>query len=178
MTEQERPAPSAEAFSAIVEKYADLVYNVAYRMLGDPHDAEDAAQDAFLSAHRAWGRFRGESEISTWLYRIATNAALMKLRKERRTRYLVDTGYEEQEIPDWRRGPESSALDQELQDRIAAGITMLPPDLRAAVVLRDVQELSNTEAADAIGITVSALKARLHRARVLLRKHLEGYLRS
>jgi RNA polymerase sigma-70 factor, ECF subfamily len=165
-------------FAEVVERYADFVYNVAYRMLGNPHDAEDSAQDAFLSAHRAWDRFRGQSEVSTWLYRITVNACLMRLRKEKRSRQLVETGYEDQDVPDWRRGPEGAALDDELQTAISEGLTMLPPDLRAAVVLRDVQDLTNVEASEALGISVSALKARLHRGRVLMRKHLEGYLRS
>jgi RNA polymerase sigma-70 factor (ECF subfamily) len=176
--EVEPRAAATPAFGEVVERYADFVYNVAYRMLNNQHDADDAAQDAFLSAHRAWERFKGQSEVSTWLYRITVNACLMRLRKEKRSRQLVDTGYEDMDVPDWRREPEGSALDQELHGAITDGLTRLPGELRAAVVLRDVQDLNNLEAAEILEISVSALKARLHRGRVLLRKHLEGYLRS
>ena len=167
-----------QEFEQVVEKHADFVYNVAYRMLSNPDDAQEAAQDAFLSAFRAWARFRGQSEITTWLYRITVNACLMKLRKEKKARTLTQTGYEDQEIPDWAENPERAALNTELKERLEGGIALLASDLRAAVVLRDVQGLSNEEAAAALKISVSALKARLHRARVLLRKHLDGYVRA
>ena len=165
-------------FDDLVEKYSSYVYNIAYRMLGDPHDAEDVTQQAFLSAYRSWDRFRGEAEVTTWLYRIAVNACLMKLRKEKKGRYLTQTGYEDRHVVDWTDSPERAALNSELRRALEEGIALLPPDLRSAVVLRGIQDLSNVEAAEALGITVSALKARLHRGRVLLRQHLEKYLRS
>ena len=170
-----------ESFEEIVEKHTDFVYNVAYRMLGNAADAEEATQDAFLSAFRAFERFRGESQVSTWLYRIAVNACLMKLRKDRKSRQLTETGYENTDLVDWSMGfdsPERSALNSELRDKLEEGMSRLPPDLRTAVVLRDVQGLSNQEAAAAIGITVSSLKARLHRGRVLLREHLSEYVKT
>ena len=82
-------------FEAIVEKYSDFVYNLTYRILGNHADAEDAAQDAFLAAYRNFHRFRGDSSVSTWLYRIATNAALMKLRKDRQRRMIPHVDYED-----------------------------------------------------------------------------------
>jgi RNA polymerase sigma-70 factor (ECF subfamily) len=164
-------------FDAIVEKYADFVYNVAFRMMGKPEDAEDVAQDAFLSAYRALDRFRGQSKVTTWLYRITVNAALMKLRKEKNARTLTQTGLEDVDVPNWEALPERSALSSELGEKLQEGIAMLPPDLRAAVVLRDVEELSNDEAADVLGITVASLKSRLHRGRILLRKHLADYVK-
>lgn len=167
------PPPS---FEEIVEKYTSYVYNVAYRMLGNAHDAEDATQEAFLSAYRAWPRFRGESAVTTWLYRIAVNACLMRLRKEKRARTLTQTGFEDRQVVNWADNPERAALDSELRRAVEQGLAQLSPDLRALVVLRDVQGLSNEEAARALGTTVSAFKARLHRGRVLLRKYLEGYL--
>ena len=165
----------AAQFEEIVTQYADFVYNVAFRMMGNTHDAEEVAQDAFLSAYRAYGRFRGESQVSTWLYRITMNAALMRLRREKRARGLTWVGVENLEVPSWEDAPERSALASELGDKIQEGISRLPPELRAAVVLRDVSGLSNAEAADALGVTVSSLKSRLHRARVLLRQHLAEY---
>lgn len=165
-------------FDTIVEKYGDFVYNVAYRMMGSPEDAEDVAQEAFLSAYRAFDRFRGESRVTTWLYRITVNAALMKLRKEKRARTLTRTGLEDVDIPDLGETPERAASTSELGAKLQEGISYLPPDLRAAVVLRDVNGLSNAEAADALGVTVSSVKSRLHRGRVLLRKHLTDYIAS
>lgn len=167
-----------EDFQSVVEKYADFVYNVAYRMTGNAEDAEDVAQEAFLSAYRAFDRFRGESQVSTWLYRITVNAALMKLRKDQKSRGLTDTGLDKIEVADWDLTPERSALMSELGEKLQQGLDLLDPDLRAAVVLRDIEGLSNSEAADILGITVAALKSRLHRGRVLLRKYLEDYLRG
>ena len=163
-------------FDTLVEEHSDFVYNLAYRMMGNHEDAEDVAQDAFISAFRAYGRFRGESRASTWLYRITMNAALMRLRKDRRSRMLVQDGVEDVEIVDWTTSPETGARDTELRDKLTEGINGLEPDMRAAVVLRDVQGLSNTEAAETLGITVPALKSRLHRARLLLRRHLSDYV--
>jgi RNA polymerase sigma-70 factor (ECF subfamily) len=165
-------------FEDIVTEYGDFVFNLAYRILGNHADAEDAAQDAFLAAYRNFHRFRGESKVSTWLYRIATNAALMKLRRERPRRTLTETGYEEMDLPSPNEGPESLAVNSELREHLEEGLDMLPPNLKAAVVLRDVQGLSNEEASETLDISVSSLKARLHRGRVLLRGHLQGYLTS
>lgn len=164
-------------FSSIVEQYSDFVYNVAYRMMGKPEDAEDVAQDAFISAYRAFGRFRGDSRVTTWLYRITVNAALMKLRKEKRARTLTQTGLEDVDVVNFDDTPERFAVTSELGAKLDEGIAQLQPDLRAAVVLRDVEGLSNAEAADILKITVSSLKSRLHRGRVLLRKHMVDYLK-
>ncbi|MBI2855702.1 MAG: sigma-70 family RNA polymerase sigma factor [Chloroflexi bacterium] len=171
-----------DEFQSIVEQHTDFVYNVAYRMMNNPQDAEDITQETFLSAYRSWNSFRGGSSVSTWLYRIAVNACLMRLRKEKRARALTDTGYKDQDIIDWipsgEDGPEKLAVNAELRDEMERAISDLSPDLRAAVVLRDIQELSVTEASEALGITVSSLKARLHRGRVLLRKRLEQYVKA
>ena len=172
----EEPSATAD-FDRIVEEHSSFVYNVAFRMMGNPQDAEDVAQEAFISAYRAFERFRGESKVTTWLYRITVNAALMRLRKEKKARTLTQTGLDDLVIPDWSDAPFRAARDSELGDRMRDGIEMLPDDLKAAVVLRDMEELSNAEAAEVVGISVPALKSRLHRGRVLLRKHLEEYLK-
>ena len=173
---QTQEVHSVADFGEIVTQYSDLVYNVAFKMMGRPEDAEDVAQDAFLSAHRAFARFRGESKVSTWLYRITVNAALMRLRKEKKNRTLTRTGLDGVDIPDWSDTPERFASNSELGDRLREGVELLPDDFKAAVVLRDVEGLSNSEAAEVLEITVSSLKSRLHRGRVLLRQHLEDYL--
>ena len=158
-------------FEAIVEKYSDFVYNLTYRILGNHADAEDAAQDAFLAAYRNFHRFRGDSSVSTWLYRIATNAALMKLRKDRQRRMIPHVDYEDVQLVSPSEGPEKLALNAELREYLEQGLDSLQANLKTAVVLRDVQDLSNEEAAEILGVSVSSLKARLHRGRVLLRKY-------
>ncbi|MBI4199593.1 MAG: sigma-70 family RNA polymerase sigma factor [Chloroflexi bacterium] len=173
MTEETRAA-----FQEVVERYGEFVYNVALRVLGNPHDAEDATQEAFLDAYRAWDRFRGEAQVSTWLYRIAVNRSLMRLRKEAKERQLTQTGIEDMQVADWADTPEQAALKGELREKLEEGLGRLPKDLRAAIVLRDVEGLSTAEAAAALGISVPALKARLHRGRLLLRKHLDQYVAS
>lgn len=165
-------------FEEVVERYGDFVYNVALRMTSDPVEAQDVTQEAFLDAFRAWDRFRGDSQVSTWLYRITVNRSLMRARKDKRERSLVQGGIEDREIVDWTQGPEQAAISAELTDKLEEGLALLPEDLRAAVVLRDVQGLSNEEAAQSLDITVPALKARLHRGRVLLRKFLQDYVRA
>ena len=115
----------AQTFEDIVTEYGDFVCNRTYRILGNHADAEDAAQDAFLAAYRNFERFRGESRIGTWLYRIATNAALMKLRKERPRRNLTQTGYEEIDLPSPGEGPEKLALNSELREHLEQGLDML-----------------------------------------------------
>ena len=112
------------------------------------------------------------------MYRIATNAALMKLRKERPRRNLTQPGYEEIELPSPGEGPEKLALNSELRQHLEQGLDMLQPNLKTAVVLRDVQGLSNEEAAHILDISVSSLKARLYRGRIFLRQHLQEYLAS
>ena len=123
-------------FESIVEKYGDLVYNVAYRILGNQADAEDASQEAFISAYRSFHKFRGASAVSTWLYRIAVNASLMRLRKDRRRDFLTETGYDETQLVSKIEGPERAALNAELRAQLQGGLALLPPQLRAAVVLR------------------------------------------
>lgn len=169
-------SPKELDFETIVEQYSDFVYNLTYRVLGNHADAEDAAQDAFLSAYRNFHRFRGESSVSTWLYRIAVNAALMRLRKDKNKKTLTQTGYDDVQLASPWEGPEKLALNSELRERLEQGLDSLAANLKASVVLRDVQGLSNEEAAGVLKISVSSLKARLHRGRVLLRKHLDDYI--
>ena len=146
-------------FKAIVEQYSGFVFNVVNRILGNQADSEDAVQEAFISAYRNFHKFRGESSVSTWLYRIAVNAALMKLRRDRRKEFLTQTGYDDTQLVSWTEGPESAALNSELRDHLEAGLLLLPPQLRTVVVLRDVQGLSNEEAAKVLETSVSSLKS-------------------
>ena len=163
-------------FEEIVAEYGDFVYNLAYRVLGNTADAEDAAQDAFLAAYRNFSRFRGESKVSTWLYRIAVNAALMKLRRDRTRNFLTQTGYDDMQLVSPTDSPEKLALNSELREHLERGLDLLPENLKTPVVLRDVQGLNNEEAAEVLEISISSLKARLHRGRILLRKYLQPYI--
>ena len=163
-------------FEDIVDQYGDFVFNLAYRALGNHADAEDAAQDACLSACRNFHRFRGESSVSTWVYRIAVNAALMKLRKDNNKRAQTQAGYEETQLVIPQEGPEALALNSELRERLERGLDLLAPNLKSAVALRNLQGLNNQEAADALAVSVSSFKARLHRGRVQLREHIRNYL--
>ena len=171
-----KDSASDQDFEGIVEQYGDFVYNVAYRILSNQADAEDAAQEAFLSAYKNFHRFRGQSAVSTWLYRITVNASLMKLRKDRRKNFLTQTGYDDTQLVSWTEGPESAALNSELRQQLEDGLALLPPNLRVAVVLRDVQGLSNEESAEILKTSVASVKSRLHRGRVLLRNHLQQYV--
>ena len=168
-----------EKFEQIVSEHSSFVYNVAYRMMGNPDDADEVVQDTFLSAYRARDRFRGDAQVTTWLYRIATNAALMRLRKNSRKKEISTDPtevYQRIDRADWADAPDRAALNNELSQEIQRGIQRLPDDLKAAVILRDVQELTNDEAAQVLEVSVSALKARLHRGRVMLRNILADYI--
>ena len=174
--EQSSPVDLERSFNEIVEQYSDLAYSVAFRMLRNVEDAEDAVQEAYISAYKALPHFKGQSKLSTWLYRIVVNACLMKIRKDKsRAKYISEKDYDDAIVYDWKNDPEEEAVNSELRSTLEAGLDSLSPDLRAAVVLRDVQGLSTEESAEALNISIASLKSRLHRARILLRKHLEEY---
>ena len=164
------------AFTEIVEQYSDLAYSVAFRMLRNVEDAEDAVQEAYISAFKALPKFKGQSKLSTWLYRIVVNACLMKIRKEKsRAKYISEKDYNDAIVYDWKNDPEDAAVNSELRSTLEDGLDHLSPDLRAAVVLRDIQGLSTEESAEVLNISIASLKSRLHRARIQLREHLEEY---
>ena len=162
-------------FERLVEEYADRVYNVAIRITGHVADAEDAAQEAFLNAFRSWATFRGDSSRGTWLYRIAVNAALARVRQREMVDYLSDTG-EAVEYPDWSPSVADVVQRTELRHVVLNGLSLLEPEHRAVIVLRDIDGLSTAEAASILEISEAALKSRLHRARLLLRAYLSEYL--
>lgn len=167
-----------EAFEALVEQYFDRLYRAALRLTGSPQDAEDALQDALLSAYQHWGEFRHASAGGTWLYRITVNAALSRARRRRPEEYLADTGYLQAEIVDWSEDLARRAESAELHAVLESGILRLHEDMRAVLVLRDVEGLSTAEAAAVLDLSESAVKSRLHRARVLLRQFVATYLET
>ena len=169
------------AFDVLVERYQEKVYRLSYKILRHEDDAAEALQDAFLSAFRGLKNFKAESTFSTWLYRIATNAALMKYRKRRDGHVSLEqsqSGVEEAEglqIPDWSTQPVQDLLDAETREVMEDSIQRLPEELRTVFVLRDIEGLSNAEVGEILSLTVAAVKSRLHRARIQLRERLNRY---
>jgi RNA polymerase sigma-70 factor (ECF subfamily) len=177
MDQPDQAQPHRYSFERLVEEYADRIFNVALRITGDRRDAEDAVQEAFLNAFRSWAHFRGESNPRTWLYRIAVNTALMRVRSRPPVTYLSSLG-DQDDDRDWSTSLTDLDRRIDLQELVLEGLQQLQPDLRAALVLRDVDGLSTSEAADALGLTETALKSRLHRARLQLRHYLASYFRG
>lgn len=170
--------PDPAAFERIVEEYADRIYGVALRITGSPAEAEDIMQETFLAAYQNWATFRGQATRATWLYRIAVNAALMRVRGQRPVASLEETGFEASSVVDWSADLDRLIELKELQEVLERGISRLPEDYRVVVILRDVEGLTAAEAAEVLGLSAAALKSRLHRARVLLRQYLSDYLRG
>jgi RNA polymerase sigma-70 factor (ECF subfamily) len=160
----------------LVAEYGDRVYAITLRITGSPEEAEDATQDTFLSAFRNRDRFRSESNVGSWLYRIAINAALQIVRKRRPVEPLESTGYSSAHVPDWSAELFQRLELSELRTALEQGIALLPEDARVALVLRDVEQFSTAETAEILEITEPAVKSRLRRARVLLRQYLADYL--
>ena len=162
------------AFDELVRvTYVDT-YTLAHRLTGDEEDARDVVQEAYLRAYRGLHRFRGDAQFSTWLYRITANCAATHLGRHNRHRHdeLDEATAGADSHPD--RDPELRADADELRGRLRAALDSLPPRLRAVVVLRDVYELSHETIAAELGISESAAKVRLHRARNKLREQLFG----
>ncbi len=169
-----------KAFEELVNRYETKVYNLAYKILGSQEDAKDILQDTFLSAFKSIDKFKEKSNFSTWIYRIATNACLMKFRKKEPKMVSLDdrlfaTG---KEAIDWSKNPLTLLEEEELKKVMNQAIKSLPPSHRAVFVLRDIEKLSNLQTAKALGISVSAVKSRLHRARLCLREKLSGYFKG
>ncbi len=165
-----------------VRVHSPGIYRLALRLMRDPADAEDVVQETFLSAFKGIDRFDGRSGLSTWLYRIAFNAAMMRLRRRRPEFVPVDAADELEEDPpipqaivDWGLLPEQELVRAEAREEMERAIGELPPKLRAVFVMRELEELSTEETAQALGLSGQAVKTRLHRARLLLRERLSSY---
>ena len=161
------------SFNQLVSQYQDMVYNVAFRILGDAEAAADASQDAFLSAYKAVARFKGGS-FKAWLLRIATNSCYDQLRvHKRRPSSSLEAIYTDTDssshFVNGRETPEEHTLRQELSEVIQQGIQTLPPDQRTTLVLSDVQGMSYAEIAEVTGASIGTVKSRLSRGRARLR---------
>ena len=190
MTEQELVRAAAggdtEAFERLVETYENKIYTLALRMSGSPDDAGDIAQEAFLAAWRGLPAFRGEAGFATWLYRLASNAAIDYLRRQRKQRGELSLDDEELGLDavDAGPGPQDAAEGEEVRSAVAAGLGALSEGHRQVLVLRELQGLSYEEIAAVLAVDLGTMKSRISRARSALRKillengNLSGYLPS
>jgi RNA polymerase sigma-70 factor (ECF subfamily) len=193
MDEHKQPAPESPLVQTegqleppltpeqVFRDYAGRVFHLARRMLGSDQDAEDVTQDVLLQVVRKLDSFRGESSFTTWLHRVTVNAALAHrrkkaLREEHHVRdpleNFLDNGAHGAPVSEWSVNPEEQAIDEETQRLIEEAIARLPESYRDIFVLADVEQLPNAEIASILGLSVSAVKNRLHRARLLMRNAL------
>lgn len=170
------------AYAGLVERYSPTIYNLALRMMNDREEAEEVLQETFLSAFRALPRFEGRSQLGTWLYRIAYNAALMRLRKRQLPTMSIDEPVQNddgdqmpRQLVDWTTRPDEILLTGELRGVLDAAVAGLPETLRSVFTLRDIEGLSTAETAEVLGLTETNVKVRLHRARLALRERLAAY---
>jgi len=173
-----------DAFTALVNRYEGKVYRLARRMLRNQEDAEDALQETFLQVHRGMKNFEGRSSFSTWFFRLATNVCLMKIRDREidpskllpLEEYLPQHKEEKgAPTPEWPKKPEEVLLNKESREKMLEALGALPAEYRAVFILRDIEGFSNAETGEALGISVAAVKSRLHRARLGLREKLSVY---
>jgi len=173
----------AAAFEELVNRYESKILRLTKNITGNQEDAEDAMQEAFLKAYAHLDMFQGDSRFYTWLVRIAANEGLMRLRKRRPQMSLDepiqgDTDLMPRELEDWRPSPEREYAQSEMQNILMEVIEKLEPEYRIVLVLRDLEELSTQEAAEALGISATAVKSRLLRGRLKLREKLNRYFRQ
>jgi RNA polymerase sigma-70 factor, ECF subfamily len=170
-------------FARLVDMYSNQIYRLGMKILGDPNDAEDVLQETFIKAYRSLPSFEGRSSISTWLYRIAANEALMLVRKRKPEAYIVSSDGDSededisppQQIVDWCCLPENELLSSEAKQFLDQAVEKLSPNLRIVFILRDIQGLSIRETAEVLKISEMAVKTRLLRARLQLREELSAY---
>ena len=176
-------AGDRDAFDGLMTRYQSKIYSLALRLTGDVHEAEDVLQDTFLQVLRKQATFRGESKFSTWLYRVATNTALMNIRSKRQS----ETSPLESCLPQFDGNGLHKRLDvdysaagrveetverRELMHHVREALAQLPAIYRVAFVLYDLQQLSANEAAEVAGVDAAAIRQRVHRARLMLRGRL------
>jgi RNA polymerase sigma-70 factor (ECF subfamily) len=178
-------AGDVSAFEQLVRQYDRQIFRVAQHITQNREDAEDITQDAFLKAYQKLDQFQGNSKFSTWLVRIAVNESLMRLRKRKTSKTVSmdeDVHTEEGSIPrdfaDWSPNPEQLYNQGELGEILRKTIQGLPPGFRTVFTLRDIENLSTEETAEALGLSVPAVKSRLLRARLQLRERLSRYFRQ
>ena len=178
-------AGDSAAFEQLIKQYERQIFRTALHITQNREDAEDITQDVFFKAFQKLNQFQGNSKFSTWLVRIAVNESLMRLRKRKTQRTVSmdqDVETEEGAIPrdfaEWRPNPEQNYNQAELAEILRKTIAGLPPGFRTVFTLRDIENLSTEETAEALGLSVPAVKSRLLRARLQLRERLSRYFRK
>ena len=171
-----------DAFTGLIELYSERIYNLGLRILRRPDDAADVLQETFIKVYEKINTFDGRADFFTWLYRIATNEALMRIRKEKRT-VLSDTELEKYydrpnsaEIQEWQDVPLRDMLSREFKKHLDKAVEALPEIYRSVFVLRDLESISTRETSKILGITETNVKVRLKRARMYLREQLVDYM--
>jgi RNA polymerase sigma-70 factor (ECF subfamily) len=176
-------AHEAQACEQLIADYADMVYRVCYRILQDPGDAEDAMQETFITVYRNIDSFRGDSKLSSWLYRVAANKSLsiLRSRKRKQERNISLETDEGEELPITDENiiiPEELLLREENLQALQEALDAMSPKLRAAVILYELEDLSMKETAEALEISESAAKLRVHRGRIFLQQYLSQRLQE
>lgn len=164
------------AFEELIRQYEKKVYSLCFRMCGNSEDAEEAAQDAFLALWRGIDRFRQESSLSTWIYRLATNACIDTLRRRKKQSGSVSLDDEELFVDavDTSPQPQETVEHRETQKLLQEGLSALPEEYRKVLILREIEGLSYTEIAESASIELGTVKSRISRGRSLLRNFLSG----
>lgn len=165
------------AFDALVRRHADRLHTVVARLLDDPHEAEEVTQETFVRAWRSLGRFKGESQFFTWLYRIGVNEARRRGEQTRRRGARAARSLDAEpalELADSSLAPHRRAEQADLRRALERAVRELAPEYRAPLILRDVEGLSTTQAAAVMELGEAAFKSRLHRARLAVRKAVDG----
>lgn len=176
-------------FEELVEKYHKKIYNLILRNINDQEEAADLTQETFLNAYRSFGNFRGECKIHTWLCQIAINQCKNRFRQRDRRKTVegpslddVNLGGDDSnhkiEIADWDHSPQDVLLKKEMHRYVLKAIGLLDPQYRQVVTLCDLQHCSYQEIAQITGLSLEAVKTRIHRGRLMLRRKLEAYLKS
>jgi RNA polymerase sigma-70 factor, ECF subfamily len=164
-----------DAFEMLVRRHEKTIFNLVYRMLGDYDEAAEVSQEVFLSAYRAVGRFRGDANFSTWLYRIALNHTSTR-RKSLSRRHQRSVVLEDSEpVRDLQPGPAETLEKKEIRERVQRALNNLEPDDATVIVLRDLQDIPYEEVARLLEVPVGTVKSRLHRARQALKSQLASY---
>ena len=172
------------AFEQLIRQYDRQIFRIARHITQNKEDAEDIVQDTFLKAYQKLHQFQGNSKFYTWIVRIAVNQALMKLRKRKTDKTVsidetIDTGEDTvaREIAAWDENPEQRYSREEMNKILSSAVDSLAPPYRAVFVLRDVEDLSTEETAEALNLSIPAVKSRLLRARLQLRDKLTRFFK-
>ena len=179
-------AGNSSAFEQIVSRYDRKVFKIAYHIVGNTSDAEDMVQETFIKVFQHIGQFQGQSKLSTWLYRIVVNQCLMHVRKHRgkpaRVDLCIKSNDEGDQLPidfsDWRPNPEEQYTQSELRDLLAQLLQDLSPGVRVVFIMHDIEGYALQEVADALEVTLSAVKTRSRRARFYLRERLTEHFKN